>query len=180
MDTTADHDAVLEDWRQNAKANDDQNYEFLRSLKFRNYGFDPDELAAELHERVFQIVDCTRCANCCKTMDLKVREADAARIAKHLDMAIDEFAEKYLATDEEGDRKFGQTPCPFLGDDDRCTIYELRPKDCREYPHMDKKGFTFRTMGHANNALTCPAVFWIVEETRKRSVRRRKRKRRRR
>ena len=88
-----DHDAVLEDWRQYAKAHDDQNYEFLRSLKFRNYGFDPDELAAELHERVFQIVDCTRCANCCKTMDLKVREADAARIAEHVDMTIDEFVE---------------------------------------------------------------------------------------
>jgi hypothetical protein len=171
---------VLEDWRRNAKAHDDQNYEFLRSLKFRNYGFDPDELAAELHKRAFQVVDCTRCANCCKTMDLKVREDDAARIAEHLDMASDEFAEEYLATDEEGDHKFGQMPCPFLGDDDRCTIYDLRPKDCREYPHTDKEGLTFRTIGVANNALTCPAVFWIVEEMLKRSVRRRRRKRRRR
>ena len=52
MDEPMDHDAVLEDWRQNAKAHDDQNYEFLRSLEVRNYGFDPDELAAELHEHV--------------------------------------------------------------------------------------------------------------------------------
>jgi len=113
-------------------------------------------------------------------MDLKVSDEDAARIADHLDMASDEFIGTYLTADYDGDHKFGQTPCPFLGDDDRCTIYDLRPKDCREYPHTDKKGFTFRTMGHANNALTCPVVFWIVEEMRKRSVRRRKRKRRRR
>ena len=29
--------------------------------------------------------------------------------------------------------------------------------------NTDKDGFTFRTMGVANNALVCPAVFWIVE-----------------
>jgi Fe-S-cluster containining protein len=60
--------------------------------------------------------------------------------------------------------KARQKPCPFLGDDDRCTIYEMRPTVCREYPHTDKEGFTFRTMGVASNALVCPAVFWIVEQ----------------
>jgi hypothetical protein len=59
-----DHDTIVEDWRRNAESHGDENYAFLRSLKFRDYGFDPDELAAELHERVFEIVDCTRCANC--------------------------------------------------------------------------------------------------------------------
>ena len=66
-----DHDSVVNDWRQNAERNDDENYEFLRSMKHREYGFDPDELAHELHERALQIVDCTRCANCCKTMNIK-------------------------------------------------------------------------------------------------------------
>ena len=32
-----------------------------------------------------------------------------------------------------------------------------------------KEGFTFRTMGVANTVLTCPAVFWTVEEMNKRS-----------
>lgn len=44
-----------------------------------------------------------------------------------------------------------------------------------------KEGFTFRTMGVANTALTCPAVFWTVEEMNKRSEARKltsKRKRR--
>ena len=57
-------------------------------------------------------------------------------------------------------------PCPFFGADNRCTIYEVRPADCVEYPHTDKEGFTFRTHGHANNALVCPAVFYIVEQMR--------------
>ena len=165
-----DHDTVVKDWRQNAQLHDDENYEFLRSMKFRDYGFEPDDLAAELHRQTFRIVDCTRCANCCKTMDIKVSEEDAARIAGHLNVASAEFVERYLAVDEQGNHRFRQKPCPFLGEDDRCTVYEVRPTDCREYPHTDKEGFTFRTMGHANNALTCPAVFWIVEQMKQRAL----------
>ena len=175
-----DHDTAVEDWRHNAKSHDDENYEFLRSLKFRDYGFDPDELAAELHERAFHVVDCTRCANCCKTLDIKVTTTDAERIAEHLNMATEAFGETYLATDEEGGRKFRQRPCPFLGEDDRCQIYGVRPTDCLEYPFTNKEGFVFRTMGHANRALTCPAAFWIVEEMRSRSLGRQVRRRRRR
>ena len=55
-----DHDTIVDDWRKNAERHDDENYEFLRSMKFRDYGFDPDELAGELHEQAFQIVDCTK------------------------------------------------------------------------------------------------------------------------
>jgi len=173
-----DHDTVLEDWRRNAPSHDDENYEFLRSLKFRDYGFDPDELAAELHASVFQAVDCTRCGNCCKTLDTKVTSSDAERVAEHLNVATKAFAEAYLATDEFGDQKFRQQPCPFLGEDGRCRIYSVRPADCREYPHTDKKRFTSRTMVHANNALACPAVFWIVEQMRSRSLNRRSKPRR--
>ncbi len=55
-----DHDAAVEDWQQNAERHDDENYKFLRSMKFRDYGFDPDDLAGQLHEEAFQIVDCAR------------------------------------------------------------------------------------------------------------------------
>jgi len=171
---------MVEAWRQNATSHDDANYEFLRSLKFRDYGFDPDELAAELHERAFQIVECTRCANCCKTLNIKVRTSDAERIAEHLSMATDEFVESYLTTDEERGRKFRQQPCPFLNEHNRCTIYVVRPTDRQEYPHTHKEGFTSRTMAHANNALTCPAVFWIVEQMRSRRANRRTKRRQRR
>jgi hypothetical protein len=74
-----DHDTLVEDWRRNAELHGDANYAFLRSLKFRDYGFDPDELAAELHERAFGTVDCTRCANCCKTLEIKITDDDVQR-----------------------------------------------------------------------------------------------------
>ena len=164
------HDTIVDDWRRNAERHDEENYEFLRSMKVRDYGFEPDELAGQLHEQAFQIVDCTRCANCCKTMDIMFSDEDVERIAGHLDMEIDDFIQTYLEpADEDGPYKVRGKPCPFLSDDDRCKIYDVRPSVCREYPHTDKEGFTFRTMSVANNALVCPAVFWIVEEMKKRS-----------
>ena len=166
-----DHDAVVEEWRQNAERHDDQNYEFLRSMKHREYGFDPDELAGELHKQAFQIVDCTRCANCCKTMNIKFDDEDIERIAGHLKISVDEFLETYLEVDEEEVHYIArQKPCPFLGEDDRCTIYNIRPTVCREYPHTDKEGLVFRTMSVANNAVNCPAVFWIVEQMKREAL----------
>lgn len=165
-----DHDSVVQDWQQNAERHDEENYEFLRSLKRRDQGFEPDEIAAELHRKAFQIVDCTRCANCCKTMPVKLDQADIDRIAKHLNMTVEKFVEAYLKSDDEdGLLYIRQQPCPFLGSDDRCSIYDVRPTVCREYPHTDKEGFVFRTILHANNALKCPAVFWIVEQMRHRA-----------
>lgn len=166
-----DHDSVVEDWRANAKAHDDANYKFLRSLKVRDYDLDPDELAGELHEQAFQIVDCTRCANCCKTLRIKFEMADIERVAGHLNMPTAEFIAAYLEADQEdGSYKTRQRPCPFLSEDNRCTIYEIRPTVCQEYPHTDKVGFTFRTMGVAQNALVCPAVFWIVEKMKQQAL----------
>jgi Fe-S-cluster containining protein len=46
----------------------------------------------------------------------------------------------------EGDlyavRKAGGTPCPFLGEDRRCTVYALRPTDCRSWPVTVARGYS--------------------------------------
>ncbi len=165
-----DHESVLADWQQHAQENDEQNYEFLRSLKRRNYGFRPDEAAAVLHQRAFQIVDCTRCANCCRTATITLDREDIDRISTHLGLGTQEFIKNYLEPDEQNDSfVMRQKPCPLLGDDNRCTVYDVRPAVCREYPHTDKEDFATRTIGHAGNALICPAVFWIIEQMRQRA-----------
>jgi uncharacterized protein len=169
MDTN--HDAIVDDWRQNAEQHDEENYEFLRSMKVRRYGFDPDKRSRELHAEVFQIVDCTRCANCCKTLKVRLDEEDVQRIAGHLGLPVDEFTKTYLvADDEDGPYTVRQQPCLFLGADNRCTIYDVRPTVCRTYPHTDQKGRVFRTMSIANNALVCPAVYWIVEQMKRQAL----------
>ncbi len=167
-----DHDSVIAGWQQHAEKNDDKNFDFLHSLKRRDFGFDPSDIAAELHKQAFQIVDCTRCANCCRTATITLNQEDIDRIAAHLGMEVPAFFEKYLERDElEGRLRMRQKPCPLLGDDNRCTVYEVRPRVCREYPHTDKEGFELRTYTHAANTRMCPAVFWIVEQIRLRASR---------
>ena len=70
---------------------------------------------------------------------------------------------RYLRTDEDGDIVFQSMPCPFLGDDNYCSIYESRPKACREYPHTDRKKFYQIYKLSVKNAYTCPIVFEVLE-----------------
>jgi Fe-S-cluster containining protein len=162
-DDNKTHDALVADWQENAKKHDDDNYSFLLSKKksFKKV----DRIALELHQEAFGIVDCTKCANCCRTLRIVITDEDIPRIAGRLGMGPDEFIAAYLEPDEEvGHYCITVTPCPFLGDDSKCTIYDVRPENCRGYPFTDKPDFAFRTITHANNALVCPAVFYIVEQ----------------
>ena len=124
--TNKTHEALVADWQENAKKHDDENYRFLRSLKMRSFK-KVDRIALELHQKAFSIVDCTKCANCCRTLRIVVTDEDIPRIALHLGMTNDEFIAAYLERDEDGDYRMKVTPCPFLGDDNRCKIYDVRP-----------------------------------------------------
>jgi len=162
-----DMQTIIADWKANAERHSDRNFAFLRSPKMKNERA-VDRAARERHDEAFSIIDCTRCANCCKTISPLFFEEDIRRIAKRLGMTETDFKATYLRIDEDGDLCLKNLPCPFLADDNRCTIYEVRPKDCAEYPHTQKKEFATRTHLHAGNALFCPAVFWIIEELRAR------------
>ncbi len=162
-----DMQTIVEDWKANAEKHSDRNFDFLHSLKMKNDRA-VDRVAHRLHEEAFSIIDCTQCANCCKTISPLFRQSDVRQIAEHLGIKATDFRETYLQADEDGDLFLKNVPCPFLGADNRCTIYDVRPRDCAEYPHTQKKGFTFRTHGVAGNTVSCPAVFYIVEQMRAR------------
>jgi len=118
----------------------------------------------DLHEAAFQEIDCLQCANCCKTTSPIFYDRDIDRLAKHLRLKSVDFIEQYLSIDEDGDHVLKSSPCTFLGKDNRCSVYEVRPKACREYPHTNRKrmhqilDLTFK------NTRVCPAVSFIVEK----------------
>ncbi len=124
---------------------------------------DLDKIARGLHEKAFDHIDCLDCANCCKTISPFLIDKDIQRIASHLRMRPSDFVGKYLLIDKENDYVFKETPCPFLMDDNYCSIYENRPRACREYPHTDRKRFVQILDLTLNNTSTCPAVFEVVE-----------------
>lgn len=117
----------------------------------------------EQHEEVFSETDCLTCANCCKTTSPIFIDKDIDRIARHLRMRPATFTEQYLTLDVENDYVLKQAPCPFLGEDNYCSIYEVRPRACREYPHTNRKNMLQITGLTRKNASICPAVFEMLE-----------------
>lgn len=122
----------------------------------------------ELHEEEFERTDCLTCANCCKTTGPLFTDKDIQRISKHFRMKEFDFIKTYLRVDEDKDYVLQETPCTFLGADNYCSIYEVRPKACREFPHTDRKKFQQISKLTLENVKMCPAAFNIVEEMKKR------------
>ena len=92
-----------------------------------------------MHEEVFECTDCLKCANCCTTTGPLFTDKDISRIAKHLRIKPFAFTQQYLRIDDDRDYVLKSVPCTFLEEDNYCSIYEVRPKACREYPHTDRK-----------------------------------------
>lgn len=122
----------------------------------------------ELHEEAFEKIDCLNCAACCKNYSPRFKTPDIKRIAKHLRMKEGVFIESYLRLDEEGDYVTKQHPCPFLGFDNKCDIYEMRPSDCSRFPYTDEDILLKRKNITIKNATFCPAVSFVLDELMKR------------
>lgn len=160
-------DEDLEKLPQRAAEKREENRRFLGKLRQRP----PkklDAVMAELHRDEFRRTDCLECGNCCRTTGPLFTQNDIGRIAGHLRMKPGAFVEKYLRTDEDGDQVLRELPCPFLGADNFCHIYEVRPRACREYPHTDRRKFHQIASLTLKNTAICPAAFRIVEEMKQR------------
>jgi Fe-S-cluster containining protein len=118
----------------------------------------------ELHEEAFEKIDCLKCANCCKNYSPRFKTPDIKRISKHLKMRESEFIEKYLRVDEEGDFVVNQRPCPFLGADNYCSIYDERPSDCHRFPYTDEDVFIKRKELTLKNSTFCPITYYVLEK----------------
>ena len=123
-----------------------------------------DKLIHPIHEEVFACTDCLECANCCKTTGPLFTDKDISRISKHLKIKPSIFTEKYLRIDEDRDYVLKSVPCTFLGEDNYCSIYDLRPKACREFPHTDRIKQHQLLKLTEKNMEVCPAVFSIIEK----------------
>jgi Fe-S-cluster containining protein len=127
------------------------------------------EIVAEEDAKVWAQVDCTTCANCCKTMTPTYSKTDIRRISKHLRMSAKDFVEKWLYQDEDsGDWMNKNLPCQFLQPDNRCGIYEVRPLDCAEFPHHNKKPFDEYNETFVGNVSRCPATYELISQMKKR------------
>ena len=116
------------------------------------------------HEEAFEKIDCLQCANCCKNYSPRFKTPDVKRISRHLKMRESDFIEQYLKVDDEGDFVAKTLPCPFLGSDNFCTIYEERPSDCRRFPYTDEDVIIKRQALTLKNSTFCPITYYVLEK----------------
>ena len=160
-------DEILKGLPQLAKDRHNENKKFFAKLR-KKPPKKLDYLMQELHEEEFKRTDCLECANCCKTTGPLFTDKDVTRIAKHFKMKEQAFISQFLKIDEDNDYVLQSVPCTFLGADNYCSIYEVRPKACREFPHTDRKKFQQISNLTLKNVAICPAAYNIVEEMKKR------------
>ena len=152
---------LMDNWRRKHQEGKKETQQILKKLK-KKKGKQLDELADEIHDQVFKKINCLDCASCCSGIPPIVTKTDAARIAKEFGMKPTEFEEQYLTVDEDGDTVMNTSPCPFLQKDNKCLIYDIRPKACRQFPHTNNLDFSKNMKLHHLNAQICPGVFHIL------------------
>ena len=152
-----------------AKQREDDNWRFRSYLKWQDEMDEPelDALVCRTADEAARSVDCAACARCCTKLQIQVSETDQRRLAQALGMNLPDLQEKYLVygPDDEGGSvwRMKEAPCPFL-ENGRCSVYEARPEQCRDYPYLHKPDFTSRLMGMIERTFTCPIVFLVMEE----------------
>lgn len=123
-----------------------------------------DTLATATDLQMWKQTDCLSCANCCKTMSPTYTLGDMVRISAHIGMTLEQFQKKYLHKDRQGDWVNKTVPCQFLNlKDNKCSIYEVRPRDCAGFPHHTKKRMIDYMHVFKQNIELCPATYRLVE-----------------
>lgn len=157
---------ILKNLPKKAKDKEKENKKLFKKLR-KKPPRHLDTLMVELHDKEFEKTDCLSCANCCKTTAPWLNDQDVARIAKHLKLKVQKFIEEYLEVGEDNEYSFKMIPCVFLGFDNECGIYDIRPKACKEYPHTNRRRFHKIEAITLENAAICPATFNILEALKK-------------
>ena len=150
---------ILSDWEKKSASRQKTYQQFLSRA-------DKNQVLASLpvlHEEAFSRINCLECANCCKNYSPRFKTPDIKRIARHLGMKESVFIETYLEVDDDGDFVVKTRPCPFLGVDNFCSIYEERPSDCRRFPYTDEDVIIKRKALTLKNSTFCPITYYVLE-----------------
>ena len=154
-----------------AKEKESENWDFRKFLKFYDELSDEelDKLVSRVAGKCQSEIECISCGRCCKKLKPTFSQQDQQRLADRLGITVEQLRQQYLDYDKSDDEPMWQiknTPCPFQ-EDNKCTVYEERPQDCRGYPYLHKAGFSCRTIGMIERTFICPIAFNVMEKLKK-------------
>lgn len=151
---------ILQNWQKKSADHQKQYKQFLAKAD-KNKVL---KLLPDLDEEAFEKVNCLDCAACCRNYSPRFKTPDIKRIARVLNMKEGTFIEKFLLLDEDGDYVVNSKPCPFLGADNYCSIYENRPSDCARFPYTAEDVLLKRPQLTQKNSTFCPIVYFVLEK----------------
>ena len=123
----------------NECTNDEENDDFLLFLQ-QHDSKAIDTLVHTLNDNVSKTIDCTSCGNCCRSLMINIEPGEPEQLAIHLNMPLRDVKEQFIEESQQGKMIINTIPCHFLNDN-KCSIYTHRFKECREFPHLHKPGF---------------------------------------
>lgn len=155
--------------RRLAGTKEAENLQFRRYLKAHHLDDGPlHQIAKEVGKQI----DCTKCANCCRSTLVNVSGREIEVIARHLELPADEVARQCTVPDPEGGggsvlRHTGNG-CIFL-EGNLCMVYDSRPRDCHDFPYLasDERSTGNRMSSACRRASFCPIVYNSIEEYKK-------------
>ena len=140
-----------------------ENERFRKFLKTHRHN---DRELRHIAEGIEEQIDCTACANCCRTATTTVVERDVERLARYLRTTPGKFLADYTEVSAEEGRvwKRGKGGCVFL-DGNLCSVYEARPETCQRFPHLvrGQGSLASRTWQFIDRATYCPIVYNSME-----------------
>lgn len=84
--------------------------------------------------------ECQRCGNCCRNHGeytyVSLSAVELREIPRFLGLTREQFLARYCETAPgfHPTLKMDAPACPFLGADQGCSIYSVRPMQCRTWP----------------------------------------------
>ena len=144
-----------------AEAKADEHTHFLAYIQ-QSEGAALDRLVQPIYERVQAAVDCTHCGNCCKTLVINITPDEVTGLATYLGQPEASVREAWIEESLQGNCYMNAIPCHFLKDQ-KCSIYEQRFTECRDFPHLHKPGFRERLLGTLGHYGRCPIIYNVIE-----------------
>lgn len=148
-----------------AKQREDE-FEVLGYLLELHYEVSDQQIDAwvdEIAQPIVNAIDCTQCANCCRSLDVYVTEQDAQRLSSGIDVSIDEIMTHIdnNSAQHVGEwGKFRAKPCGFLNGK-LCSVYAHRPETCRTYP-VFTPDFRWTIDDTIEGASICPIIYNVL------------------
>lgn len=146
-----------------AKSKQEENLKFRRYLKTYADAEKLDNDFKSLHEKYFEVYDCSKCRNCCKKLGISIRydEIEYLNLTKEQLQNLTKEYGKYINKEED---------CPFLRENNECSLKDNLPASCKEYPYTNKPERLERLerlFTVIDNTFIYPAVYEIMEELKK-------------